>query len=173
MLITDATAMNRYLAARSEQRSISIKCSALVFVCAGSFHFSVYTIPGRLLLSIKESGKFLLLGFGLALLPGEALFYGLFFLLFVHYEIYMCWRLRVISDSAKGDCPAREQSIEIELQREDRPTLWKYCPLCGAALELRDADRYAPCWLRRSWFSRSSLVSSLRLFRAITAVTSF
>lgn len=144
MQITDAIAMNRYLAARSEQRPISIKSTALGKESAGTFHYSVYTIPGRLLLSIKESGKFLLLGFGLALLPGEALFYGLFFLLCVPYEIYMCWHLRVISDSAKGICPACEQPIEIELQREDHPTFWKYCPLCGAALELRNAERFPP-----------------------------
>src|SRR3569832_1650228 len=159
MLITDATAMNRYLAARSEQRSISIKSTALDKESAGTFHYSVYTIPGRLLLSIKESGKFLLLGFGLALLTGEALFYGLFFLLFVHYDIYMCWRLRVISDSAKGVCTACEQSIEIELQREDRPTLWKYCPLSGLTLILCVVVCFVLCWFCCFWFLRSSLAS--------------
>lgn len=131
--------MKNHLAARTEKQSVLIKSTALNKERAGTFHYNIYTIPGRLLLSIKESGKFLLLGIGLALLPGEAIFYALFFLMFVPYEVYVCWRSRVISDRVQGTCPACEQSIDIELQCEDHPTCWKYCPLCSAALEIRSS----------------------------------
>src|SRR3569832_1768406 len=166
MLITDATAMNRYLAARSEQRSISITSTALDKESAGTFHNSVYTIPGRLLLSIKESGKFLLLGFGLALLPGEALFYGLFFLLFVPYEIYMCWRLRVINDSAGGGGPGGGRAGGGGGRRGGRPARGGGGPRGGAAGGRRGAEREAPGGRRRAGGARAAAAAARRRGRA-------
>src|SRR3569832_2381310 len=111
MLITDATAMNRYLAARSEQRSISIKSTALDKESAGTLHYSIYTIPGRLLLSIKESGKFLHKKNKQTQQPNKTQKKKQKNQKNEPCEKNKSRRLRVSSDSAKGVCPACEQSI--------------------------------------------------------------
>lgn len=117
-----------------------IKSTLLEKRLPGTYHYTVYGVFGRLLISLKESGKFLLLGLGLMIIPGEAIFYGLFFLLFIPYEIYVCWRMRTISASLVGQCPACLNPLHIELHRDDYPTFWKYCATCGASLEIRRAD---------------------------------
>lgn len=122
------------------QTPVRIKSTQLEVENAGVYHYTRYGAAGRLLLGIKESGKFLALGLGLAVIPGEALLYGLFFLLFIPYEIYACVRLRTVAEAVAGACPACHGEIHIELQRDDRPTFWKYCLACGAALEIRHAD---------------------------------
>lgn len=131
--------MRTLFSGKPGNKPVWIKSTLLEKQLPGTYHYTVYGALGRLLISIKESGKFLLLGFGLMIFPGEALFYGLFFLLFVPYEIYVCWRMRTISAAVAGQCPACMNLLHIELSRDDYPTFWKYCATCGAALEIRHA----------------------------------
>src|SRR3569623_2054049 len=124
------------LAGTAQQQAVWIKSTALERRTAGIYHYRIYNSLGRFVLSLRESAKFLILGLALTVIPGEAVFYGLFFLLFVPYELYMCWRLRIVSHALTGHCPLCDDSLYIELQREDMQTFWKYCPRCGGALEI-------------------------------------
>lgn len=124
------------LAGTAQQQAVWIKSTALEHRTAGIYHYRIYNPLGRFILSLRESARFLILGLALAVIPGEAVFYGLFFLLFVPYELYMCWRLRIVSHALTGPCPLCDHGMSIELQREDVPTFWKYCPRCGGALEI-------------------------------------
>jgi len=83
------------LAGTAQQQSVWIKSTALERRTTGIYHYRICNPLGRFILSLRESAKFLILGLALAVIPGEALFYGLFLLLFVPYELYMCWRLRM------------------------------------------------------------------------------
>jgi len=93
------------LAGTAQQQAVWIKSTALERRTAGIYHYRIYNPLGRFVLSLRESAKFLILGLALTVIPGEAVFYGLFFLLFVPYELYMCWRLRIVSH-ADGALPA-------------------------------------------------------------------
>lgn len=124
------------MVSRDEHRAVILRHNGGDAERAGVYHYTSYDIPGRLLLSLRESAKFLLPGLVLVLIPGEILFYGLFFLVIVPYEIYVCLRLRVVSRAVTGACPSCGDDVRIELERDEYPVLWKYCPACGAALRI-------------------------------------
>src|SRR3569833_1853822 len=114
MRMIDSDSARTVLAGTAQQQAVWIKSTALERRTAGIYHYRIYNPLGRFVLSLRESAKFLIL--------------GLFFLLFVPYELFMCWRLRIVSHALTGPCPLCDDGLYIELQREAMPTFWKYCP---------------------------------------------
>jgi len=128
--------LSKFLSNGSEQKQVIIRNDALGRENSGSYFYIVHTLPGRMIFGLKQAAPLLLISMILMLIPGENLFYAFFLLLFVPYQIFSLLRLRFVSVSICGRCPACCNDITLALEPPERLVLWKYCPACNAPLKI-------------------------------------
>ncbi len=133
--------VNRFLQ-KLEYKPVLIKHNDVAYVSIdvvqGLYHYTIYSLLGRLVVWLRQTLKLLLLGVALLFIPGEVYFYLIFLVLYIPYGAYVTWRLRIVSSSISGQCPACFGAMTIELQPDERLTLWKYCPACKAPLRISE-----------------------------------
>lgn len=128
--------LSKFLSNEFEQKQVVMRNDALGRESSGLYFYIVHTLFGRMMFGLKQTAPLLLISMILMLIQGENIFYAFFLMLFVPYQIFSLLRLRFVSVSVCGQCPACRSDITLALEPAERLVLWKYCPTCSAPLKI-------------------------------------